>query len=367
VALPRTAQDFDGPVWDPSGDALILKVAESEGSSIAHFERIAVEKGKLGTREVLAGLGTTDLGSYSIGGTDRTLMHVAGGQEWTLSALTRDNSRSTAFRSRLLRRSTSLMGGVLSFDGRSIDIFHRPPGSSRLQAEIMPFEGGATVAVPPDDGEWIDATWTWDSARLLYLSRTKAGRVTLYSFDPSTGRARAVGPYARSALNSIGPDLLGMVDDSAFTIALADTNGVEIRRLSDPDQSERGGWTVACPDGRSIFTSRWNVEYNRQLITHIDLASGHRQRIGDLPVEEVAGAVCEADGSLQMVILETLGTQAFYRIGANGGRPVRLATAPAEGLLFYSFSLDGRRAVKTETRPRGDVWMVHNFDGRARR
>jgi dipeptidyl aminopeptidase/acylaminoacyl peptidase len=367
IALPSTDQPFDGPAWDPSGDALILEVAESEGGSTAHFERIPVSKGKLGPREVLAGVGTTDLGSYSIGGADRTLMHVAGGREWTISALTRDNPRSAEFRSRLLRRSTSFMGAVLSFDGRSIDVFSRPAGSSRMQAEIVPFEGGPAVPVPPDDGDWIDVTWSWDSSHLLYLSRAKTGKVTLYSFDPSTRLARAIGPYSRSAINTIGPNLLEMVDDSAFTIALADTNGVEIRRLPDPDHSERAGWTAACPDAKSIFTSRWNVAYNHQLITHIDLADGHHRRIGDLPVEEVTGLFCESDGSLQIAILETLGTQAFYRIDRNGGRPVKLATAPAEGYLFYAFSLDGRRAVKTETRLRGDVWMVHNFDGRANR
>jgi tRNA A-37 threonylcarbamoyl transferase component Bud32/dipeptidyl aminopeptidase/acylaminoacyl peptidase len=367
VALPRTAQVFDGPAWDPSGDALILKVADSEDGSVAHFERVPVEEGRFGPRAVLAALGTTELGSYSIGGADRTLMHVVGGQEWTISALTRGNPHSVDFRSRLLRRSTSLTGAILSPDGRSIDIFLRPPGSSRLQAEVMPFEGGAAVRVPPDDGEWIDASWTWDSGRLLYLSRSKGGRVTLYSFDPTTRRSRVVGPYLRPALNALGPNLLGMVDDSAFTIPLADTNGVEIRRLADPDSSERGGWIAPCPDGRSIVTSRWNVEYSHQLISRIDLASGQHQRIGDLPVEEMTGLACEADGSIQVALLETLGTQAFYRIDKNGGRPVKLATAPAEGYLFYSFSLDGRRAVKTETRPRGDVWMIHNFDGRARR
>jgi hypothetical protein len=98
----------------------------------------------------------------------------------------------------------------------------------------------------------------------------------------------------------------------------------------------------------------------------MDLDGGRRQRLGGLLVEEPAGILWEPGGGIQIGVLETLGTLAFYRMDPRGGRPVRLGSYPAEGLLYHTFSRDGRRAVKVETRPRGDVWTARNFDGLAR-
>jgi hypothetical protein len=113
-----------------------------------------------------------------------------------------------------------------------------------------------------------------------------------------------------------------------------------------------------------MLTSRWNAGSDSLVFTMIDLTDGRRRRIGALRAEESAGPFWAADGSIQVALLETLGTLAFYRLDQRGRPPVRLAASPAEGPMYYTFSKDGRRAVKMETRPRGDVWMVRNFDGR---
>jgi hypothetical protein len=319
---------------------------------------------------MVPGIAISDLGSFSIVGRSRTLMYVAGGEEWTISTLTREHPASLDFRSRPMRRSTSLLGAILSPDGRFVDVWSQPLGSSRLQAGIVPFDGGPEITIPPSGGKWVDVAWSWSSSHLLYLSQDPNEKLTLYSFGVASRRARAVGPIppsARGSLQAVGPDMLAWVDDSAFSIVLADTNGVELRRLADPDRSERAGLVIASPDGRNLFTSRWSVGFDSLLYTTIDLETGRRKRLGGLPVEEPGGIFWEPGGSLQISVMETLGTLAFYRIDKNAGRPVRLASFPAEGLLYYSFSRDGRRAVKVERKPRGDVWMVSNFDGREAR
>jgi hypothetical protein len=353
----------DDPAWDPEGRAVLLKLVEA--SALARLERVPVDRrGRLGAPGVIGGITISDLGKFSIAGPSRALIYLAGGEEQTVSALTRRNPGALSSGSRLLRRSTGGMVAGISPDGRFVYLVSRPPESPRRQASILPFAGGQELAIPPPDGELIDATWTWDGSRLLYLVRGAADHVTLYSFSLATGRARAIGPFPRFAgLQAVGPDLLAWLDDSA--IVLTDTNGVELRRLADPDRSERGGWVDGSPDGRSLVTRRWNTGLDVLYFTRVSLEDGRRQRLGELRIEVPAGIFWEPGGKIQIAVLETLGTLAFYRLDQHGGPPVRLGSEAAEGLVWITYSRDGRRAIKVESRPRGDVWMIRNFDGRA--
>jgi hypothetical protein len=166
-------------------------------------------------------------------------------------------------------------------------------------------------------------------------------------------------------LRTVGPNLLALVGDSA--IVLTDTNLVEVRQLPDPDRSEGPGWVYGSPDGTSLVTLRWNAGFDVIQIARVSLENGRRQRLGELRIEAPAGMFSEPDGSIQIPVLETLGTLAFYRLDRHGAPPVRLGSEPVEGAVSYTYSRDGRRAVKVESRPRGDVWMIRNFDGRVAR
>jgi dipeptidyl aminopeptidase/acylaminoacyl peptidase len=364
TALTSTIEDR--PTWDPDGSAVILKAVASEGSALAHLERVPVNRqGGLGTPAVIEGVTVTDLEEFSIAGPSRALIYLSGGQEQTVSALTRRSPDTSSFRSRLLRRSTGDLAAGLSPDGRFVFLLSRPPDSPRRQGSILPFESGPEIAIPaPSDGEVLDATWTWDGSRLLYLVRGSAPPDTVYSFGLASGRARAVGPFERG-LQAVGPNLLALLGDSA--IVLTDTNLVELRRLPDPDRSEGPGWVYASPDGESLVTLRWSTGFDVILISRVSLEDGRRQRLGELRIEAPAGMFSEPDGSIQIAVLETLGTLAFYRLDRRGGPPVRLGSEPAEGAVSYTYSRDGRRAIKVESRPRGDVWMIRNFDGQVQR
>jgi len=264
-----------------------------------------------------------------------------------------------------LRRSTDDLGATLSHNGRYVDLFFKPPEAPRRQLSVVPFEGGAEVSAALGEDEFVEVSWAWNSSRLYYSARGAGGKVTLHSIDPGSGRARTVGiGPQRAGWEMVRDDLMAWVDDSAGAIVIADSNGVEIRRLPDPDRSEQSGHVTGSPDGRSILTWRWNASVDSILFTRVDLADGRRLRVGGLRAEEMAGAFWAPDGSIQAVVLETLGSVIFYRLDPSGRAPVRLASYPVEGPLYYTFSNDGRRAVKVESRPRGDVWMVRNFDGR---
>ena len=355
------------PAWDPDGSGVILKAVASEGSALAHLERVPVDKrGRLGRPGVIGGITISDLEGFSIAGPSRALIYLAGGQEQTVAALTRRSPDALSFRSRLLRRSTGDLQAGLSPDGRFIFLLSRPPDSPRRQGSVLPFEGGPEIAIPaPPDGEVLDFTWTWNGSRLLYLIRRAAARSdTVYGFDVASSRARAIGPFVRG-LRAVGPNLIGRLEDSA--IVLADTNLVELRQLPDPDRSEGPGWLYGSPDGKSLVTLRWNAGFDVLQVTRVSLDDGRRQRLGELRIEAPAGMFLETDGSIQLAVLETLGTLAFYRLDRRGGPPVRVGSQSAEGAVAYTYSSDGRRAVKVESRPRGDVWMIRNFDGRAER
>jgi hypothetical protein len=161
-------------------------------------------------------------------------------------------------------------------------------------------------------------------------------------------------------------DLIAWVDDSVGSVVLADTSGVVFKRFPDPDRSEGTGSATGSPDGRSIITTRWTTDLDSLLFTKIDLKDGRRQRLGGVRAEGAGQTLWATDGTIQAAVLETLGTLTLYRLDIKGGAPVRFASYPSEGPLYLSFSQDGRRALRVETRPRGDVWMVRNFDGQAR-
>jgi len=363
LAVPRQIQGSS--VWDPRGNAVFLKTSDSGGTS-ARLERVSVSsRGKLGIPQAVPSVNVSEVESFSIVGSGRTLLYVQGLEERSVYALTRDRAGSVDFKSRLLRRSTRDLGATLSPDGRFLDLFFRPAQAPRQQLAIVPFEGGAEIPAPLGGGEFVEVSWAWNSSRLFYSVRGTSGTVTLHSIDPESGRARIVGRGPqRAGWEMVRDDLMAWIDDSAGTIVLADTNGVEVRRLPDPDRSERHGSVRGSPDGRSVLTTRWNAGLDSLLFTKIDLKDGHRQRLGALRAEDFGSTLWATDGTIQVAVLETLGTLALYRLDINGRPPVRLASFPSEGGLYITFSQDGRRAVKVETRPRGDVWMVRNFDGR---
>ena len=364
VPVPKTTTQIL-PRWDPAGDAVIFASLTAEGGALSELMRVPVSRrNRLGKPERIPGIAIADLSAFSIVGPSRTLVYLAGGVEWSAYALTRDRTSSLSWQPRLIGRSTGFVAGNVSPDGRFIAIEARSSDSPRRRVSVVPFEGGPETEVPQPDGEITGTDWAWNSSAVLYLVRGAAGS-TLHRFDLATGRARQVGGLGeRGAPVVLGPESIGWVSDSSFAVVLADTSGKVLRRLPDPDRSERAGLVLASPDGRRLFTSRWNVAYDSLIFNVIDIQSGARRRLGGLLVEEPSGFFWAPDGSIQFWILESWGTQSVYRLDTRSGRIERQATFPAEGLLFYTFSRDGLRAVRSESRPRGDVWTVRNFDGR---
>jgi len=364
-SLAVSGKSTASPVWDPGGNAVFLQTLASTGSMLTHLERIPVnDRGQLGRPRPVGGVSVSGLAGFSIVGAARNLLYLEGGEETTVTALTRTAVNSSDFKPRLLRRSTGELGATLSTDGRFVDIFSSPAQGDRRQLSIVPFEGGVEMPVPLR-GELMEISWARNASRLYYSTRDN-GKVELYYFEAPSGRVVALGPAPeRSGWEMVRDDLMAWVDDSAGSIVLADTNGVEVRRLADPDRSEGRGSVTGSPDGRSVLTTRWTAGLDSLVFTRIDLKDGHRRRLGALRSEGLSQSLWAADGTIQVAVLETLGTLALYRLDTHGKPPVRLASYPSEGGLYLSFSKDGRRALRVETRPRGDVWVLRNFDGRA--
>jgi hypothetical protein len=353
------------PVWDPRGDGVFLATIPSTESMPTHLERIPVNRrGHFGRPKFVDGPALAGMGAFSVVGDQRTLLYLEGGEETTVWALTRDRASSAEFKSRLLRRSTGSLGSTISTDGRFVDLFFTSVQRAQPRLAIIPFGGGTEIPVPVP-GELVEIGWARNSSRLYFAARGRGGKETLYSVDPDSGRVRTHGPAPeRGGWEMVRSDLMAWVDDSAASVVLADTNGVVVKRFPDPDRSERSGSVIGSPDGRSMITTRWTPEFDGLLFTKIDLKDGRRQRLGGVRAEALAHTLWATDGTIQAAVLETLGSLALYRLDLNGRPPVRFASYPAEGGLYLTFSRDGRRALKVEVRPRGDVWMVRNFDGR---
>jgi hypothetical protein len=365
IAVP--GKSTASPVWDPQGDGVYLPTVASGASIRTGLERIPVNsRGSLSRPKSIGSLTVPGTGGFSIVGLDRILVYVEGGDETSVLALTRDRVGSADFKPRLLRRSTGELGATLSTDGRFVDIFSRTAQGSQQQLVIVPFEGGTEIPVPLR-GELVEVAWARNSSRFYFSARGNGAKVTLYSIDPTSGRVRTLGPGPEHrGWEMVRDDLMAWVDDSAGSVVLADTTGAVVKRLPDPDRSEGAGTVIGSPDGRSLLTTRWAAGLDSLLLTRIDLKDGHRRRLGGVRAESHSQTLWANDGTIQVAVLETLGTLALYRLDTNGGPPVRLASYPSEGRLYLTFSQDGRRALKVENRPRGDVWMVRNFDGRGR-
>jgi hypothetical protein len=300
-----------------------------------------------------------------------TLVYAGGTVEYVLWALSRDSPSSMRFQERRLLSATGSLIGRVSPAGDRVLVGRGVPVGDRhlVQLSILPFEGGpeSPLGAPQDI---VDADWVQDGRSVLIGVRQGSDSMAVLRLDAVSGRSETLALLPAEAFLNLRPLPQG-------GLLVAARSGRELRRMGVPGLADTTFHPPEgllqfmnfdpSPDGQEFLSAGWSVGWDSLLVHRISLSDGRATRLANLGTwEGVVGAKWLADGSILVRILETSWNQAWYRLAAAGGEPVRMGTAPRYPAI-YMFSADGRRILALAEEVRSDVFIIPDFQKVLRR
>ena len=104
----------------------------------------------------------------------------------------------------------------------------------------------------------------------------------------------------------------------------------------------------------------WDATDDSVSVARISLLDGSVTRLARFAGEGSQQPAWLPDGSILVPVLETIWTLAWYRIPADGGKPVRLGSPPRFPATDR-FSRDGLSGIARVSDRRADVYLIRNF------
>jgi hypothetical protein len=167
------------------------------------------------------------------------------------------------------------------------------------------------------------------------------GSNAFFSFEATPGGGLVITP-TRSSFRRIG---LPGLPDSTFQLPVEVGNIIRI----DPS-----------PDGRAFVSNGFDQSGDLLLFHRISLADGSATLLARFGPEDLADLAWLSDDTVVLGVQESDWTQAWYRMPADGGMPIRMGTAPWPR-AYYRFSSDGLRITARVQDRRTDIYLVPNF------
>ena len=349
--------------WAPDGRAIIMQAprAGTEDQDLLRYRvssrgRIAPVPDTVARQVAITG---NALGALNRSG---MLVYASGPAEFSVWALRRARTTDMRFERRRLALSTGLIGGTITPDGRHV-ILNRgaPGGEGRRQFSVVPFDSGPELPLgPPVLVRDFDPTG--DSKAILLATRRGADSVSLsrvalasgraepagalgsndfFSFEATNGGGLVIAP-TRSSFRRIG---IPGLPDSTFQLPVEVGNIIRI----DPS-----------PDGRAFVSSGFDQTGDLLVFHRVSLVDGSATLLARFGPEDLADLAWLSDDTVVLGVQESDWTQAWYRVPAAGGTPIRLGTAPWPR-AYYRFSSDGLRITARVQDRRTDIYLVPNF------
>jgi len=302
-------------------------------------------------------------------------------QTYSILTLERPTSSAPWARKAELTTATGDLGGWISPDGERVLVARSVSleGKQARRLEVWPFDSGSgTPLGPPRLGAGAFVSWSPDSRTIYQLVRGAAtGGWELLSMDAASGRSLAVRPVPDSLGSlTLQPGLMGWGfhhgwlwysssnrDPQAPPMEwrFVSPSGDSTLTLNFPDSVPWVNAAIAGPDGHgswvgAVISSR---EYGDTMYTLHVARPGMPAR----PVMQFTGPwydvtlVHAGPGMAFKVLANVLsaaggGTRLIH---LEPGRPPR-DEGPMTTRPF--FSADGRRAVRSETEKRTDIWLI---------
>jgi tRNA A-37 threonylcarbamoyl transferase component Bud32 len=357
--LPAPGESALG--WSKSG-GVVLAVLDSVSTGFVSIVELATNpSGKLtGKRRILVRSMALALPKLSMAG----LSYLAGSTNQGLYAVERATVGATTFTARKVAGSTAALGALIAGDGRAFIVTRiAPVGAfeSSTQISLLPFAGGAERPLTSGIRNVIGTSRTVAGDAYVVVHRD-GPRSRITRIELATGRATDLGTMA-DTLRMDGTEVLR--DGSiAWRIQGARPQGIRVRDTSGtvrviPTPQLSARQLDDSPDGHGMIGWGWNEPTGDSLIVfHIAPGATGAKVLLQTVAEGVSGLHWLPDGSVEMVLNETIATAALYHIDLSTGAVRRVVTLPINFLAGLSFSLDGLRMGALTEEAQRDVWVV---------
>jgi hypothetical protein len=298
-------------------------------------------------------------------GADGQAVVADGATEYSLWSLRRASTGTMRFEPRRLATATARLSGSILPEGERILVI-RTVGTgtrARQQMSLMPFDSGPETPLGPP----IEGLEDWDlspDGRSLYTATRRDGStLVIQAWDLATGRARnvaMVGTGSYDASEALPQGGLVASDRAGRSLRLIAVPGRPDTTITLAETTGFVGRVDPSPDGRHLATIGWDVQADSILVHRIELATGAATRLAAFSGEGWDMLQWLPGDVLQLGVMETAGTLAWYSLSAAGGRPVRMGVPPRYP-ASYRLSADGRRALARANDPRRDIYLIRNF------
>ncbi len=310
------------------------------------------------SQEILSAV-PMELATVSAGG----IAYLAGTHQSNAVAVSRRNIADAGVVAREVATATGQLSVLMGSDGASVILMRTltsSPGTPVMQFAVQPFAGGPERSLGPGVANVTDRSRTVDGSAMVLLHRDGAN-IRISSLELASGSLRPQGTFPDSA--AIG-GLEVMADggivwqfaDAPTSLAIRSPAG-EIRTVHLPPirviQIEDSPW------GYGLIG--WGFNYpvaDSVVVFRVPPGADEGTAVLRTVFDYVPGLHWMRDGSVELVIAETVASAGFYRLDPTTGSLQRGSDFPIPFPAGVSFSNDGlRMAVRTSV-PTLDVWVA---------
>ncbi len=356
MSLPRVrSAGFRRP------DEFVVATADSGGSGLLTIAAYRLDDAGRFSRErqvVLSSI-PMELLTISAGG----IAYLAGTYQASAVAVSRRTIADAGVVARQVAAATGQLSVLMGSDGESVILIRTSAsgqGMPVVQFAVQPFAGGPERNLGAPVPDVVDRSRTVDGSAMVLLHRDGAN-IRISSLELTDGSRRAQGTFPDSApitgLEVMADGgLAWQFADAPASLAIRPPSG-EIRtvripplRVIEVEDSPWGfgliGWGFNYPVGDSVVVFR------------VPPGAAEGTAVLRAVFDFVPGLHWMPDGSVELVISETVASAGFYRLDPATGALRRGSDFPIPFAAGVSFSNDGlRMAVRTNV-PTLDVWVA---------
>jgi tRNA A-37 threonylcarbamoyl transferase component Bud32 len=349
------AAGFHGP------SEVVIAARDAGGNGLVSVSAFGVDDAGRFRRQRTEVLSSVPMGvvAVSAGG----IAYLAGTYQSSAVAVSRRTFADAGVVARQVASATGQLSVLMGSDGESVILIRTltsSAGTPVTQFAVQPFAGGPERSLGGGVGDVRDRSRTVDGSAMVLLHRDGTN-LRISSLALADGSLRAEGTVPDSA--SI--NALEVMADGGLVWQFADApTSLTIRRPSGEIQAVRVppiraievedspwgfgliGWGFSYPVGDSV------------VVFHVPPGASEGRAVLRAVFDWVPGLHWMRDGSVELVIAETIASAAYYRLDPTTGSLQRGSDFPISFASGVSFSNDGLRlAVRTEV-PTLDVWVA---------
>ena len=262
----------------------------------------------------------------------------------------------------LTNAGTSVVSAI-SFDGKLVAHVEEENGKQRLAVTSLA-NSASSVAVPPDDVQYLGITFSRDNSYLYFTRKEKNGPGILYRIawpdtNPVKVKTEVDSPISFSPQGDRFAFVRHIESTNEFLLMLANVEGSNEEVLASRRDGNRlsiygPAWS---PDGSMVVcpASHWDNGFHTQLVG-FDVKSRREQLIGSQSWFLIAQVVWQDMSNLVMTAREReTAPRHLWRIRFPDGEPQKITYDPDD---YAGVSIAGGNIVTVRTKLLWRIWVA---------